>query len=332
MDVLTLTTNADAPFMTQQMAALERRGVSFTTLEVAGDIDGENTRSPLDYLRFGPEVVREAARGYDLIHAHYGLTAPMALAGLRTPVVLSLWGSDVHGPVAPVSRACAPFCDEVVVMSAEMKRVLGHPCEVIPDGVDLELFAPREQADARDAVGWEEDAYHVLFPYATHRETKNYPRAQRVAEAVDGLLERPVRLQTVSGVAHERVPTFVNAADALLLTSRSEGSPNAVKEALACNLPVVAVGVGDVRERLSGVHPSAVATSDQGLVSALATVLERGERSNGRETVREVSLERTTDRLLEVYERASGVSVASGTNRRQATRARERRPTPSSRP
>jgi glycosyltransferase involved in cell wall biosynthesis len=309
MHVLILTANADAPFMTQQVAALEERGVSFTTMSVAGEVSADTARSPLDYVRTVPRMIREAGNGYDLVHAHYGLTAPAALSQLRKPVVLSLWGSDVHGPVAPVSKACAPLCDEVVVMSEEMRTVLGRDCTVIPDGVDLERFRPKPRPRARETVGWPDDEYHVLFPYSPARGVKNYPRARRVVNAVSSLLDRPVRLQTVSGVDHDAVATYINAADALLLTSDSEGSPNSVKEAMACNVPVVSLDVGDVRERLDGVDPSFVATSDEGLVDGLTEVLERGERSNGREAAREVSIERTAARMLEVYERAAGTTV-----------------------
>ncbi|WP_254768554.1 glycosyltransferase [Salinilacihabitans rarus] len=318
MHVLTLTNSADAPFLNQQVGALEERGVTFETLAVGGEAGAGNSRSPLDYLRFVPEVLREARDGYDLVHAHYGLTAPMALAQVRTPVVLSLWGSDVHGPVAPVSRACAPLCDEVVVMSEAMREALGVDCEVIPDGVDLDRFVPRSRSVAREAVGWSDDEYHVLFPYAPEREVKNYPLARRVVEAVDERLERPVRLRAVHGVDHAAVPDYVNAADALLLTSHSEGSPNSVKEALACNVPVVATDVGDVRERLAGVAPSTVATTDRELVDGLTEVLERGGRSNGREAAREVSLEATADAMLAVYRRAVGTEGAAGRSRRPA--------------
>ena len=307
MHVLTLTTHADAPFMTQQMAALEDRGVSFSTLSVAGEVDAETARSPADYLRTVPSVISEAGNGYDLIHAHYGLTAPMAVAQRQTPVVLSLWGSDVHGPVKPISTACAPLCDEVIVMSEEMRTELGQDCQVIPDGVDLERFQPKPQARAREAVGWDDvgDAFQVLFPYPPERTVKNHPRAERIVTVVDNLLERPVELRTVHGVDHDAVSDYMNAADALLLTSDSEGSPNSVKEALACNLPVVATDVGDVSERLAGVEPSRIATSDEELIDGLIDVLQREERSNGREAVREVSIERTTEQLLEVYERVA---------------------------
>ncbi|WP_121744951.1 glycosyltransferase [Natronorubrum halophilum] len=316
MHVLTLTNSADAPFMNQQMTALEERGVSFTTLAVSGDVDAETARGPTDYLRTVPRVLAETSNGYDLIHAHYGLMAPMALAQFGTPVVLSLWGSDVHGPVKPVSSACAPLCDEVIVMSEEMREVLGRDCRVIPDGVDLETFRPEPRARAREKVGWDDagDAYQVLFPYPPEREVKNYPRAKRVVATADNLLERPVELRTVSGVDHDAVPDYMNAADALLLTSHSEGSPNSVKEALACNLPVVAVDVGDVRERLEGVEPSRIGTTDEELIVGLMDVLERSERSNGREAAREVSIERTADRMLEIYERVARSTMRTSPN------------------
>ncbi|MWV39253.1 glycosyltransferase [Natrialba sp. INN-245] len=303
MHVLALTTNDDAPFMNEQMRILERRGVSFSTLSVSGDGRAGHSRTPIDYLRFFPSVLRESTNGYDLIHAHYGLTAPMGLAQCRKPVVLSLWGSDLYGPIEPLSRACVPICDEVVVMSEEMRQYLGRECTVVPDGVDLEKFQPGPRRDAREAVGWADDEHQVLFPYTPKRTVKNYPRARRIVNAVNGLVDRPVRLRTVYDVDHETIPDYMNAADALLLTSDSEGSPNSVKEALACNLPVVATGVGDVSDRLEGVSPSCVSDDDEELVDGLREILEHGERSNGRDAAREVSLDRTATRMLEVYER-----------------------------
>lgn len=305
MHVLTLTANEKAPFMTQQIAALEDRGVSFSVRAVPGEVSANRSRRPVDYLKFFPEVIREAGNGYDLVHAHYGLTGPMALAQLRKPVVLSLWGSDLHGPFEPVSRVCARLSDEVVVMSDEMRDLLDASCAVIPDGVDLDQFEPRPRDEARETVGWDEDGYNVLFPYAPTRSVKDYPRAKRIVDAVDHRLDRPVTLQTVYGVDHATVPTYLNAADALILTSKSEGSPNSVKEALACNVPVVATDVGDVRERLAGVDPSTVASTDAELIEGLTRILERGDRSNGRDVARAISIDRTADALLDVYERVA---------------------------
>jgi glycosyltransferase involved in cell wall biosynthesis len=104
-------------------------------------------------------------------------------------------------------------------------------------------------------------------------------------------------------VPHEEVPLWLNAADVVLLTSTHEGSPNAVKEALACNVPIVSVEVGDVRERIDGVegcHCAAATPPD--LAAKLAEVLERGERVRGREQVLELSLPTVARRLRAIYE------------------------------
>ncbi|EMA70645.1 Glycosyltransferase-like protein [Halorubrum aidingense JCM 13560] len=310
MRVLNLVTNDQSRFFQQQVEGLEAVGVECTTVAVPGyrDYDGDNVdgRGPIDYLRLLPPTLRRSFGEYDLIHANFGLTAPAAVLQPNLPVVVSLWGTDLMGKYGWVSKIFAARADEVVVMSDEMADEFGRPCHVIPHGVNLDRFAPQSTAEARRDLGWDEGVHQVLFPYPPGRGVKNYPRAARVVEAASEALDGEVRLQTVSGVPHERMPTYMNAADALLLTSEREGSPNSVKEAMACNLPVVSTDVGDVRERLSGVSPSAVCTTDDGLTDALVDVLERETRSNGRDVVREVSVTRTRDRLHAVYQQVCG--------------------------
>jgi glycosyltransferase involved in cell wall biosynthesis len=300
--VLQLTTNAEARFFKLQNRTLEQYGVECTTLSVPGTHKTDSPRSIADYIRFFPQVLRSSFGSYDLVHANYGLTAPMALSQQRLPVVLSLWGSDLNGKYGRLSRACSRHCDAVIVMSEEMRERLGQECHVIPHGIDFELFRPLPRADARAELDWRSDAHHVLFPYSPQRTVKDYPRSERVVEAVDERLSKPVELHTVSGLPHDRMPVYMNASDALLLTSRSEGSPNVVKESLACNLPVVSTDVGDVRERLAGVEPSMVCRSDAELADALEAVLRRGERSNGREMIRDLSVEAMSERIRDIYD------------------------------
>lgn len=201
-----------------------------------------------------------------------------------------------------VTRMCMDRVDEVIVMSDEMAAELDRRCHVIPHGVDLDVFEPRDQAAARVEVGFEPDAKHVLFPYPPKRPVKDYPRAERIVERVDAELAAPVRLHTVQGVDHDRMSVYMNAADSLLLTSKREGSPNTVKEALACDLPIVATDVGDVRKQLADVTPSAIGTTDAELVAGLIDVLERGERSNGRERARQLGLDQMGRRIRAVYD------------------------------
>lgn len=304
--VLNLVTSETARFFREQRDELRRQGVDSETIAVPRPEEG--LRSPLDYARFGRTVLDHGTAEFDLVHANFGLTAPVALAAttLRTqrPVVLSLWGSDVHGPVGHLSRASARFVDATIVMSEGMADRLGRECHVIPHGVNVEKFYPRDRATARGELGWPDDRYHVLFPYDTSRDVKNYPRAKRLAASAEELLDRPVAIQAVSGVAHEDMNAYYNAADALLLTSRREGSPNAVKEALAANVPVVSTDVGDVAERLEGVRPSFVGDKDEELTASLVRLLRGDERSNGREVVaEECSADQMGRRIREVYRR-----------------------------
>jgi glycosyltransferase involved in cell wall biosynthesis len=205
------------------------------------------------------------------------------------------------GRPRPLVERCAPHFDEVIVMSERMADEIGCEVTVIPHGVDFEKFRPIDQRGAREAVGWDHDAKHVLFPYHPEREIKDYPKARRTVDTVDDRLDEDVRLQVVQGVSHDELYKYMNAADALLLTSKWEGSPNSVKEALMCNLPIIARDVGDVSERVRGVHHSFACSSEGELRRRLEFVIEAGERSDGRNQSRELKKTVMRDRLLSLY-------------------------------
>ena len=303
--ILSLVTNDKARFYQQQVAGLRDRGHTVETLSVPGhrsvDDDTITNRPVSAYLRYYPRVVA-AAGEYDLVHANYGLTAPPAIAQPFHPVVLTLWGSDLMGTYGWLSDFCSRFAEAVVVMSEEMAETVSSECYVIPHGIDLELFRPIPQEIARSELGWDQNAHHVLFPYDPSRAVKDFPRAERLVERARNRFDEPIELQTVSGVDHAEMPTYMNAADALLLTSKREGLPNSVKESMACNLPVVATDVGGVAQLLRGVSRSGVYDSDDVLVGSLTDVLRAGERSNGREKVAPIGLENQLDRIEQVYE------------------------------
>ncbi len=303
MRVLNTVPNADARFYRQQVAELSQRNVTSRTLPVPGghETDSADSRSVFDYIRFLPLVWANVS-DYDIVHANYGLTGPAALSQLSRPVVLSLWGTDLYGRYGRLSRTCARFSDAVIVMNEQMADALDQNCHIIPHGVDIDLFAPAPQREAQAELGWDPNRKHVLFPYSTTTAVKDYPRAQRTVETTAERLDDPVELQVVKGEPHRRMALYMNAADSLLLTSKWEGSPNSTKEAMACNLPIVATDVGDLNEQLSGVSHSHVCESDSELTDALVDVLRAGERSDGRSRAREYSLERMGDQLVDVYE------------------------------
>ncbi|WP_440765743.1 glycosyltransferase [Natronorubrum sp. DTA7] len=302
MNVLQLVTSP-RPFFDQQVSVLEARGVDCTVLEVPGAHSGDSSRSATDYARYYPRILSELrSNDYDLVHANYGLVAPFALAQPTRPVVLSLWGTDLmsdHDWLRSLSRFGARHANAAIVPSRAMSSVLETDHELIPFGVDTDLFEPMSQADARERVGWETDRPIALFPYDRTRAVKDYPRARRLVERADADLE----LRTVTGVDHEEIPSYMNASDVLLVTSERESGPMVVKEAAACNLPVVSTDVGFVRETVADVTDCVVSDDDTALIDGLEYVADARRRSDGREAIDGLSLDALGTSLLSVYRR-----------------------------
>ncbi len=243
-------------FVQAQMESLRPLGVDFDTLF----IDGRASR--WNYLR-GVRRMRSLLRKnrYDLIHAHFGLSGWVARCQLRLPVVVSFMGDDVlgrprrdgsitaYGRFLQVSSfLLARMVAAGIVKTGQMKSKLRlASAEVIPNGVDLNAFRPIERNAARKVLGLDPEKKYVLFPYDPAEQRKRFDLIQAaVAEAQAG--DPSIEILHVRGVPRDRMPLYMNAADVLVLASIFEGSPNAVKEAMAVNLPVVAVDVGDVRE------------------------------------------------------------------------------------
>jgi glycosyltransferase involved in cell wall biosynthesis len=169
--------------------------------------------------------------------------------------------------------------------------------------VDTGLFRPLPPDEARARIGVRREGRLVLFVGNERRPEKRLDLARRVMDLVQQTM--PASLLVADGVAHEEMPHYMNAADALLITSRAEGSPAVVREALACNLPVVSTDVGDVRRWIEGVEGCCIcATGAPGeLASALGEVLRHGGRCAGRQVAERGSEAATAERIELVYRR-----------------------------
>ncbi|SFC19496.1 Glycosyl transferase 4-like domain-containing protein [Halobiforma haloterrestris] len=305
MKVLQLATSP-RPFFEQQVAALERQGVDCTVLTAPGEHEGDSSRSPTAYAKFYSKTLAEVRSAeYDLVHANYGLVAPLAVAQPVRPTVVTLWGTDLmgeHSWLRSLSRFGARRADAAIVPSPAMSRELEVDHELLPFAVDTDLFRPIPQETARTCVGWESDRPIALFPYDRTRTVKDFPRAKRIVERADV----DVDLRPVSGVAYEEMPYYMNASDVLLVTSRRESGPMVVKEAAACNLPIVSTDVGFVRETVDGVTNCVVGDDDAELVDGLERVLANGGRTDAREAIDGLGLDSFGERLVGVYRRALG--------------------------
>jgi len=309
MNILSLVTNRYASFYEKQTEALINHGVNITHIYPEGQSPNpakhtEIRRGYTDYLRSYQRLLQEYNQDYDLVHVNYGLMAPLALAQPHRPIVLSLWGSDLSGKVGVLSRYCAKLCDEVIVMSEEMKDKLGQESHVIPHGIDFDQFKPIDQRQARNVVGWNLDDTFVLFPYHPSRTVKNYPLAKHIVEEVNKELKEEIELKVVYGVDHDEIPYYMNASDALLLTSDQEGFPNSIKEAMACNTPVVSTDVGDIKTRLNKTKNSHVCDSRNDLIKSLYTVLKNGGRSDGRNHISDLSINEANKKIIDLYNKS----------------------------
>lgn len=302
MRTLHLTTSRRS-FLDQQVDALRSRGIDCTILNVPGDYSAESPRTLSDYLKYYPQVLDHSLEEYDLVHANHGLTAPFALCQPTRPVVVTFWGSELmgdHGMITRLSRYSAQLADEVILPSKVMDTHIDAEYTYMPFPVETSLFEPMEQADARSVIGWDSDTTIVLFPYDPNRPEKDYARAERVVSDADVDAE----LRTVTGQPYEMMPYYLNASDAVLVTSRHESGPMVVREAAACNVPVISTDVGFVAETLAGIDNSAVCRSDVELTGALEIVLSKRERSNARQQIDELSPSTFGERLERVYSRA----------------------------
>jgi len=212
--------------------------------------------------RFAGRSAGRFAGRFDVVHAHFGLTAWPALAVPARVRALTVHGTDVRHPRTRVATAAVlPLIDLLAAVSASLVRELPgraarRRAQVLPCGVDLERFHPIPRERARAELGLDPERPYVLFAADPARAEKRHDRALALAQAAG------VQLLALGGVDPERVPLWVNAASAVLVPSEREGFGLAVLEALACDVPVLATPVGIHRDALEQVPGTLCAPFD----------------------------------------------------------------------
>jgi teichuronic acid biosynthesis glycosyltransferase TuaC len=245
-------------------------------------------------------------QSFDLVHAHYGLPGWCArLAGAR-PLIVSFHGTDVrHGLVGPLSRRLAWRADLVAAVSRSLfqsederpglPRVPGSA--VLPCGPDLSRFRPIPRQEAREALGLDDGGRYLLFPADPARAEKRADRAEDLAAACGA------ELLTGGAIDPDQMPLWVNAANAVLVTSDYEGFGLACIEALACEVPVLSTPVGIAPYALGGIAGALCAAFDPTVWAAAARPhLEATDpRVAGADRAESLSAARMAERTIAAY-------------------------------
>lgn len=250
----------------------------------------------------------------DVVHAHYsicGHVAALAMMCMRkkTKLVVSILGSF---PTHSMKWRLVKFCirhiwDKTIVKSQRTARQLGEDVAIIPNGVNLETFYPQDYHQARQLVGFETDNHYIIWCSNPDRKEKNFALAQTAVDMISK--DYNIVLLPIYNNTPQEVAIYMNAADCLLLTSKMEGSPNVIKEAMACNCPIVSTDVGDVRERLEGlagcyILPEKMDQPVEELAALIATCLKFGKRTSGCKRIidDQLTVEQVAQRIIQCYE------------------------------
>ena len=258
------------PFLVRDVGLLRKYNVIVDVFHFRG---GKN---PFNYLKATIKLSKKLrGSNYNLIHAQWGQSAiPVFFSKL--PLVTTFRGSDLFGItningrhtvigniLKFVSRIVAIRSNYVVLVSDRMVPIVSKKKKlaILPSGINLSLFSPGSMEEARERLNIDSTMKIVLFGGDPNRTDKRFFLARDAIKILESTL--PVQLLVANNIEQDKMPEYYRAADVLLLTSKHEGSPNMVKEALACNLPVVSVDVGDVKERINGLPNCYICENDR---------------------------------------------------------------------
>jgi glycosyltransferase involved in cell wall biosynthesis len=281
-------------FIQEQIKGLRAIGLEMRVLFVDRRRGG-----PMVYYRMQSKVCEAVAEFEpDVIHVMYGgvMADQIVRHNHICPVVVTYHGSDLLGDNLAgwkrrvishygvrCSRRAAEKADGVVVVARHLigalnGAVAANRVRVIPCGIDMTRFKPTDSSACKQQLGWDPKSFHVLFASSNGDPVKRPWLAKAAVERCKPL-GCPAEIHFVSAIPNAEMPLWLNASDALLLTSLHEGSPTIVKEALACDLPVVSVDVGDVAERVENLDGCHLAAADpEVLAEKLCRVWRRGKR------------------------------------------------------
>ena len=290
-----------SPIVKSQAESLKNKEIEFKIFPIIG-------KGVWGYFKNIPEIKKQVTIFKpDIVHSHYSYCGIISsIASKNVPVVVSLMGSDTHQSKF-MKFIIKYFSDyrwsNTIVKSEDMKIRLGLKNGVVLyNGVDLNLFHPLDKKECRQKLRWNLDKKYILFVSNPDRKEKNFALAQAT---IDRIKINSVEINIIYHIDHSQMPVYLNAADVLLLTSKWEGSPNIVKEAMACNIPVVATKVGDIEYLFGNTKGYYYTDPDPDkLTEKINFFLNNDIKPNGRQRIIDLKLdsESIADKLIQLYQ------------------------------
>ena len=285
-------------FVADQAEALRRAGVDLEVFAFEGGSIGA-------YIKAAACLVRKRRTHYDVVHAHFGLSAWVALAAKARLRAVTFHGTDLANPRSrKVSLAALRFIDLPAAVSVELAESIPpgrarNPVKVLPCGVSLNRFQPSDRSEARKQLGLDLHKRIVLLPSDPARPEKRADRARELAEAVGA------ELVTLGGVAPDTVAIWINASDLVVIPSDREGFGLALLEALACERPVMSTPNGVAPEVLKGLAGSLCADWNSELWARTAvSILESPAPRDSRARVEKFSADHCANEVVAAWQQA----------------------------
>lgn len=286
-----------APFITEQVEIIGKMGVetAYFTIEQRGWFGYLKSRRAL------VEKIKEFAP--DIVHAHFGLSGLLANLQRRVPVVTTYHGSDINSdkvfPFSKISMLLSKF--NIFVSTKNIKKAKPkHHYVLIPCGVDIALFKPLDKLESGKQMNLNDEKKYVLFAGAFNNSVKNVVLAKSAVNKLEN-----IKLLELKGYTRQEVAMLMSAVDVCLMTSHTEGSPQFIKEAMACNCPIVTVDVGDVREVIGDTKGCYVCDgyTVEEVAEKLKMALRFEHKTNGKERVELLHYDNqaTVKRIIKIY-------------------------------
>jgi len=290
------------PFIKSQGESLIKEGIDLEYFTVNGKgIKGYlNSIKPLrKYLK---------TNKFDIIHAHYGLIGLLCLITFtKTPIVLSVMGDDAYGDFDIKGRRIKSsylgmfltqialiFVKNIIVKSKNILKVIIYKKKsfIIANGVNFEIFKPSST---------ELEKNKILFLADINVERKNY---KLLHDAIQLMNESEVEYINPYPIKHNEFPVYLNQSSVFVLTSYNEGSPNVIKEAMACNIPVVSTDVGDVKEVISNTEGCYITSFEpEDVADKISNALTFGKRTTGRKDIKHLEARVVARKIINIYKR-----------------------------